>query len=73
MPKGHRTLPEALGSADYTTGLLGKWNLNNPSWDPMPANNYFDYCEAVMVWEGDYWPDESGHYKGVDDRNYGEQ
>ena len=71
MPEGHPTLPEALRSAGYTTGLVGKWNLNNPSWNPMPARNYFDYCNAVMVWEGDYWPDEQGRYKGVDDSNYG--
>lgn len=71
MPESHPILPEALRTAGYITGLVGKWNLNNPSWDPMPAHNYFDHSYAVMVWEGDYWPDEQGRYKGVDDRNYG--
>ncbi|CAI8313747.1 MAG: Arylsulfatase [Opitutia bacterium UBA7350] len=71
MPKEHKVLPQALKTSGYTTGLVGKWNLNNPSWDPMPAANYFDYTYDVMVWEGDYWPDEKGNYKGVDDRNYG--
>ncbi len=71
MPKDHKILPEALKKLGYTTGLVGKWNLNNPSWDPMPAEKYFDYTYDVMVWEGDYWPDDNGNYKGVNDRNYG--
>lgn len=71
MPKGHQVLPQALKAAGYTTGLVGKWNLNNPGWDPMPAGDYFDQTYDVMVWEGDYWPNENGAYKGVDDRNYG--
>ena len=24
-----------------------------------------------MVWEGDYWPNDNGAYKGIDDRDYG--
>ena len=71
MPKDHKILPEALKKLGYTTGLVGKWNLNNPSWDPMPAQKYFDHTYDVMVWEGDYWPDQSGNYKGVNDKNYG--
>jgi arylsulfatase A-like enzyme len=64
MPKGHQVLPQALKTAGYSTGLVGKWNLNNPGWDPMPAGDYFDQTYDVMVWEGDYWPNENGAYKG---------
>ena len=71
MPTAHQILPQALKAAGYNTGLVGKWNLNNPAWDPMPASDYFDQTYDVMVWEGDYWPNENGVYKGVDDRNYG--
>ena len=49
-------LPIQLKKAGYTTGLIGKWNLNNPSWNPMPPKKYFDYAANTMVWEGDYWP-----------------
>ena len=64
-------LPVHLKEAGYTTALVGKWNLNNPSWNPMPAEKYFDHTANTMVWEGDYWPDESGHYHGVNDDKYG--
>ena len=64
-------LPIQLKRAGYTTGLIGKWNLNNPSWNPMPPEKYFDYAANTMVWEGDYWPDAFGHYHGVNDEKYG--
>lgn len=71
LPDGHKLLPEALKAAGYRTGLVGKWNLNNPRWDPMPSNRYFDEAYDEMVWEGDYWPDSQGRYHGVEDGNFG--
>lgn len=71
IPEVRPILPMQLKQAGYTTGLVGKWNLSNPIWDPMPPSNYFDFTSNTMVWEGDYWPDASGHYHGVNDKNYG--
>ena len=64
-------LPVQLKQAGYKTAIVGKWNLDNPSWNPMPVEKYFDYTANTMVWEGDYWPDASGHYHGVNDDKYG--
>ena len=71
VPRGHQTLSELMKSAGYTTALVGKWNLNNPAWNPMPAKRYFDYVYDEMVWEGDYWPNKNGAYHGVEDGKYG--
>ena len=71
LPQGHALLPEALKAAGYRTGIVGKWNLSNPSWDPMPVLRYFDQAYDTMVWEGDYWPDASGNYHGGEDGKYG--
>ena len=64
-------LPIQLKKAGYKTAIVGKWNLDNPSWNPMPVEKYFDHTSNTMVWEGDYWPDASGHYHGVNDDKYG--
>ena len=64
-------LPVHLKKAGYKTAIIGKWNLDNPSWNPMPVEKYFDHTANTMVWEGDYWPDASGHYHGVNDDKYG--
>jgi arylsulfatase A-like enzyme len=64
-------LPIQLKKAGYKTAIVGKWNLDNPSWNPMPVEKYFDHTANTMVWEGDYWPDASGHYHGVNDDKYG--
>lgn len=71
IPEHRPILPIQLKKAGYTTGLIGKWNLNNPAWNPMPPEKYFDFVENTMVWEGDYWPDATGHYHGVNDDKYG--
>ena len=71
VPSGHQLLSELMKSVGYTTALVGKWNLNNPSWNPMPAKRYFDYVYDEMVWEGDYWPNNKGAYHGVEDGKYG--
>ena len=64
-------LPIQLKKAGYNTAIVGKWNLNNPIWNPMPVNKYFDFYTNTMVWESDYWPDSSGNYHGVNDDKYG--
>ena len=64
-------LPIQLKKAGYKTAIVGKWNLDNPSWNPMPVEKFFDHTSNTMVWEGDYWPDASGHYHGVNDDKYG--
>ena len=71
IPKERPIIPIQLKKAGYKTCIVGKWNLNNPSWDPMPADLYFDHTSYTMVWEGDYWPDKNGNYHGVNDKNYG--
>ena len=71
IPEDRPILPVHLKQAGYTTGLVGKWNLSNPAWDPMPPKQYFDFTANTMVWEGDYWPDATGHYHGVNDDKYG--
>ncbi|QNN23744.1 sulfatase-like hydrolase/transferase [Planctomycetales bacterium ZRK34] len=62
LPPKHQILPQALRQAGYVTGLLGKWNF-----PPRPAGDVFDEARDVMDWEGDYFPDEHGHYTGVDE------
>ena len=53
IPKERPIIPIQLKKAGYKTCIVGKWNLNNPSWDPMPADLYFDHTSYTMVWEGD--------------------
>ena len=69
IPKDELLISQQLSKAGYSTALIGKWNLNNPQWDPMPAKDYFDYTNHVICWEADYWPDSSGHYLGVNDKS----
>ncbi len=71
IPNERPLLPIQLKKAGYSTAIVGKWNLNNPSWDPIPAEKYFDFTANTMVWEGDYWPNKNGKYHGVNDKNYG--
>ena len=71
IPSDRPLLSVQLSNAGYTTGIVGKWNLSNPHWDPMPVKKYFDHTYNTMVWEGDYWPNEDGHYHGVEDKKYG--
>ncbi len=71
LPNERPILPVHLKKAGYKTAIVGKWNLDNPSWNPMPVETYFDHTANTMVWEGDYWPDESGQYHGVNDDKYG--
>lgn len=52
-------MPQVLKPAGYATGLIGKWNIEV---DPKFA---FDEVYDVMDWEGDYFPNAEGIYKGV--------
>jgi arylsulfatase A-like enzyme len=54
-----RLMPQVLKTAGYATALIGKWNI---AVDPATV---FDEVHSVMDWEGDYFPDAGGIYKGV--------
>ena len=71
IPNENPLLPVTLKQAGYTTGFVGKWNFHNPDNTKMPAQRYFDKTYDVMIWEGDYWPNEDGAYHGVEDRHWG--
>ncbi len=53
-------ISEPLERAGYSSVLIGKWNL------PMYPQTTFDESHSTMHFVGDYFPDASGHYKGVD-------
>lgn len=59
IPETQKLLPESLKAAGYVTGHIGKWNL------PRDPKAVFDEVYDLMDWEGDYWPDETGNYTGV--------
>lgn len=59
IPETHPLLPATLRDAGYTTAVVGKWNLVNP------VDASADDAHDVMLWEGDYWPDEDNVYRGV--------
>lgn len=61
IPATHRMINQTLSSAGYTTGLVGKSNM------PCYPKTTFDETLSVMAFGGDYWPDEKGHYSGVDE------
>jgi len=56
----HKLLPQALRAAGYVTGHIGKWNI------PVDPKECFDEIYDLIDWEADYFPDETGHYHGVD-------
>lgn len=56
----HQLLPQALRAAGYVTGHIGKWNI------PVDPADCFDEVYDLIDWEADYFPNESGHYVGVD-------
>lgn len=61
IPAGQQILNEPFRDAGYVTGLVGKWNLF--------AYPETTFCESFSVihFGADYWPDEHGHYVGVDE------
>lgn len=56
----HKLLPQALRAAGYITGHIGKWNI------PVDTKDCFDEVYDLIDWEADYFPDQDGHYHGVD-------
>lgn len=56
----HQLLPQTLRAAGYVTGHIGKWNI------PVDTKECFDEVHSLIDWEADYFPDQDGHYVGVD-------
>ncbi len=61
IPSGQKLITETLEAAGYTTGLVGHWGL--PGY---PETN-FDESMSVIHYVADYWPNEAGHYAGVNE------
>lgn len=61
IPSNQKLLHETLSDNGYVTGIVGKWNL------PNYPKTTFDETMSVMHFGGDYWPDETGHYGGVNE------
>lgn len=61
IPQSQNTIDQTLSKAGYVTGIVGKWNLEN-----YPRTS-FDESMSVMHFGGDYWPDSTGHYAGVNE------
>lgn len=57
-------MPQALKTAGYFTGHIGKWNIGSD------IAGCFDATYDVVDWEADYVPTADGHYRGVDDPIY---
>ncbi len=64
MPSDVKVLPQVIKEAGYTTGHIGKWNIAKY------AQPYFDEVYDVMLWKGAYYPDENGHYQGVNEGDF---
>ena len=71
LAPGQLLLPEALKAAGYHTVHVGKWNINQPVKQNLPATDFFEKSYDEMAWAADYWPDEHGNYTGVEDGNFG--
>lgn len=63
LPKKQKTINQTLSLAGYKTGMVGKWNLEGS------PKTTFDESMSVMHFIGLYWPDEKGHYSGVNETN----
>lgn len=61
IPSSQQLLDQTLSSAGYVTGIVGKYNL------PGYPKTTFDEAMSLMHFGADYWPDENGHYVGVDE------
>ncbi len=62
IPPGHLTLPETLKAGGYFTGHIGKWNVARD------AAKVFHEVHDLIGFEADYFPDNRGHYQGVDEK-----
>ncbi|MDZ8118430.1 sulfatase-like hydrolase/transferase [Pontiella agarivorans] len=61
IPEGQLLINQALSRAGYVTGMSGKYNL------PGYPETTFDEYKWIMHFGGQYFPDENGHYAGVDE------
>ena len=61
IPDTQKMLNETLQDAGYHTAIFGKFNL------PNYPRTTFDEQYSLMHFGGDYFPDEHGHYLGVDE------
>ncbi|MEM6391742.1 MAG: sulfatase-like hydrolase/transferase [Planctomycetota bacterium] len=59
VPASHRMVHQTFSAAGYRTAVVGKYNLSS-----YPKTT-FDEGHSVMMFAGDYFPDESGYYGGV--------
>lgn len=61
LPSGQLMVNQTLSKAGYVTGMAGKSNM------PCYPKTTFDESHSVMAFGGQYFPDETGHYAGVDE------
>jgi arylsulfatase A-like enzyme len=61
IPSTQKLLHETLKQHRYKTAIFGKYNL------PGYPKTTFDESYSLMHFGGDYFPDETGHYKGVNE------
>lgn len=61
IPSSQNLLPESLERAGYVTGMVGHWGL------PCYPSTNFQESFSVIHYEADYFPDQTGHYAGVDE------
>ena len=59
VPRTHRMVHQTLSAAGYRSAVVGKYNLSS-----YPKTT-FDEGHSLMLFAGDYFPDESGYYGGV--------
>lgn len=61
VPPTQKLLHETLKSAGYVTGLVGHWGL------PCYPKTTHDETKSIVHYMAHYWPDETGHYLGVNE------
>jgi arylsulfatase A-like enzyme len=61
IPASQQLIHQTLEAAGYATGIVGKWNL------PCYPQTSFQESMSVIHFGADYFPDENGHYRGVDE------
>ncbi|MDP0496573.1 MAG: sulfatase-like hydrolase/transferase [Verrucomicrobiota bacterium JB024] len=61
IPEGCDVINQPLEREGYVTAMIGKWNL------PGYPKTTFKETYSVMHFGADYWPDDSGHYVGVNE------
>lgn len=61
IPATQRIINQPLQDIGYKTAMVGKWNL------PCYPKTTFCESKSVIHFGADYWPDENGHYSGVNE------